>query len=177
MTLKRLHIAILLGLPALAAASTAHAAPPQLPPAFKQVVDCRSIADQAQRLACYDARVAELEAAASRSDVVIVDRNQIRQTKRTLFGLPLPNLAIFGDSDGDGDGVSRLETTIRSVRQTGDGKWMLTLQEGGTWVQTDSRELIADPEAGAKVTVRRAALGSYLANVAGQPAIRVKRLQ
>lgn len=177
MTLKRLHIAILLCVPALVAASAASAAQPQLPPAFKQVVDCRSIADQAQRLACYDARVAELEAAASRNEVVIVDRNQIRKTKRTLFGLPLPNLAIFGDSDGDADGVTRLETTIRSVRETGDGKWLITLEEGGTWMQTDSRELIVDPEPGAKITVRRAALGSYLANVAGQPAIRVKRLQ
>lgn len=162
---------------ALSAATAAEAADPPRPALLKNVVDCRSIADQAQRLACYDQAVAALDAAEARKDLVVVDRQQIRQTRRTLFGLSLPNLAIFGDSDDEEEGVSRLETTIAGVRQTPDGKWILALKEGGTWEQTDSRELSIEPRVGHPISIRRAALGSYLANVKEQSAIRVRRLR
>lgn len=177
MPLKRMQILRILCVPALAAGAAANAAEPALPAAFSRVVDCRSIADQAQRLSCYDREVAQLQAAQARDEIVIVDRNQIRQTKRTLFGLALPNLAIFGDSDKDDEGVSRLETTVARAQETADGQWLLTLEEGGTWIQTDSRELVVDPRPGSPIIIRRAAFGSYLARVEDQPGIRVKRIQ
>ena len=181
MLLKRLRILQFVCVLGLAAAGTAHAAQQQtqlqLPPAFSRVVDCRAIADEGQRLACYDREVTQLQQATARNEIVIVDRDQIRKTRRTLFGLTLPNLAIFGGTDDEADGVTSIDTTLTRVSETPDGKWVLTLQEGGTWVQTDSRELIEDPRPGSTITIRRAALGSYLANVQKQRAIRVKRIQ
>jgi hypothetical protein len=109
-----------------------------------------------------------------------MDRQQVRKTRRSLFGLALPDLGVFGDSDNR-DGDSAIETTIRSVRQGPDGKWLFDLAEGGRWVQLDSREFIVDPAAGQPIRIRRAAMGSYLANVNKQVnpniAIRVRRVQ
>ncbi|HWH17929.1 MAG TPA: hypothetical protein VNT77_06275 [Allosphingosinicella sp.] len=138
-------------------------------------MDCRAIADESERLACYDREVAALDAAEARREVVMVDRQQLRETRRTLFGLTLPNLSVFGDDNEDEEGVSQIEAKIRSAAQTPVGKWILTLDNGTRWVQTDSRNLAIYPQPGHAIKIRKAALGSYLANIAGQTAIRVER--
>jgi hypothetical protein len=148
------------------------------PPALKRLVDCRSIAAQLERLACYDKEVAAMDAAEARRDLVVMDREQVKKTRRTLFGLTLPNLGILGDdSDSDEEGTGRLDTTIKAATQNPAGKWILTLQDGGVWAQVDSRALQIDPRPGHDIKIRRAALGSYLANVKGQTAIRVQRVR
>jgi len=104
-----------------------------------------------------------------------MDRDQVRKTRRSLFGLSLPDLAVFGGGDLPGD-ADTLETTIRGVRRGGDGKWLFELAEGGRWIQLDSRDFITDPAAGQKVRIKQGSLGSYMMNVAGQTAIKVHRL-
>ena len=144
---------------------------------YTKLIDCRSIADPGQRLACYDAQVATLEAAVAKSEVVVVDKVQIKKARRSLFGLTLPNLSIFGndDNDGDEDGKSRLETKIGSAAQRDDGKWLIILEDGAKWLQTDSLR-VRTPKPGQPVKIRKAAMGSYLANINGQIAIRVTRV-
>ena len=141
-----------------------------------QLVLCRSIAVEAQRLACFDREVAALDAAESRQDVVIVDRAQITKTRRTLFGLTLPNLSVFGDDHPDSEGMARIEGTLKSARQNPYGKWILELDDGAKWIQIDSREIALDPRPGQPIKIRRAGLGSYMANVNGQTGIRVRRV-
>ena len=177
MRLRLLLTCAMLGLvPSLPAAAQVAAAP--RPPALKRLVDCRAVADQQQRLACYDREVAALDAAEARKDLVVVDREQIRKTRRTLFGLPLPDLGIFGDdAGGDEEEVTRLESKIKAAAQRPDGKWILTLETGGVWVQTDTRDLATYPRPGHDIRIRKAALGSYFANVNKQVAIRVQRLR
>lgn len=109
-------------------------------------------------------------------DLVAMDRQQVRKTRRSLFGLALPDLGVFGDSESE-DGNSTIETTIKSVRETPDSKWIFDLAEGGRWVQLDTRNFIVDPAPGQPIRIRRAAMGSYLANVNKQVAIRVRRVQ
>lgn len=174
MSSGRLFIAALLG--AATAAASANAQPAaEAPNAMDRALACRSVAQQSARLACYDREVAAVAAAKERKDLVVLDRRQLRETRRSVFGLSLPRLAIFG-GDGDGDGVDRLDTTITSVRQNPYGKWLLTVKEGSVWMQIDSRELSFPPVVGDRIVIRRAALGSFLANVRGQPAIRMKRV-
>ena len=144
-------------------------------PALTRLVDCRALAGAEERLACYDREVAELDAAEARKDVVVVDREQLRKTRRTLFGLTLPNLSIFGDDSPDQEGFQKIEAKIKSVSQTPYGKWIFELEDGARWVQTDSRELNVWPKPGHDIAIRRAAMGSYLANVNKQIAIRVRR--
>jgi hypothetical protein len=142
-----------------------------------RVVDCRKIADGPGRLACYDREVTAMESAESRKELVVVDRDQLRKTRRTLFGLTLPNLSVFGDDNQDEEGVQRIETRIKSVTQDPYGKWMFTLEDGARWAQLDSVDLPIDPLPGHTIKIRRAAMGSYLANVKDQTAIRVRRMR
>ena len=94
----------------------------------------------------------------------------------TLFGLALPDLGLFGD-DNEEEGVSEIQSTVHSATQNALGKWIIRLEDGARWIQIDSRELARDPRPGLPVRIRRAAMGSYLANVDNQIAIRVRRVQ
>jgi hypothetical protein len=143
--------------------------------AFKKLIDCRSLADTAQRLACYDRETAALDAAETRREIVVLDRAQVTKTQRTLFGLPLPNLKIFGDDSSEAQ--KEITTTIKRAWTHSNGKWAFELADGAHWAQTDSRELVFEPEAGQPIRIRRAAVGSYMANIDRQTAIRVERIR
>lgn len=145
-------------------------------PAFQRLVDCRAISDSAGRLACFDKEVATLDAAESSQNLVVMDRDQIKKTRRSLFGLTLPNLAVFGD-DGQAEENRAIESKIKSAWMNGNGKWNFELVDGARWVQTDSRNLNIEPRGGHDINIRKAALGSYLANVNKQVAIRVQRIR
>jgi hypothetical protein len=144
---------------------------------LRRVVDCRQIADGQERLACFDREVAAMDTAEARKDLVVVDREQLRKTRRTLFGLTLPNLSVFGDDNQDQEGISRIETRIKSATQNPLGKWIFALEDGGLWEQIDTRDLPLPPRAGQDIKIRKAAMGSYLANVKDQVAIRVRRMR
>lgn len=163
--------AIVAALPAAAAAQDGER---QRPQALLDVLQCRTLAAPEERLACYDRTVAAMEQAEAAEQLVVVDREQIQRTRRSLFGLTLPNLSIFGD-DSDDEEASRIEGTIRAVSADPYGKWILTLEDGAVWRQIDSRELAIEPRVGQPIRIRRAAMGSYLANINNQVAIRMRR--
>lgn len=168
---------LLIGVPSLTLAQANRPSPAEPPPpSVARLLACRDVADPAQRLSCYDRSVVDLEQARSRGDLVTIDRQQVRKTRRSLFGLTLPDLGVFGD-DGAAEGAAQLDTTIRSASKDSSGRWIMELAEGGRWQQLDSKELVVDPRAGLPIRIRRAAMGSYLANVNRQTAIRVQRLR
>jgi hypothetical protein len=137
---------------------------------------CRGLPAEAERLACYDGAVAKLDAATRNREVVLVDREHIRNTKRKLFGLPLPDLNLFGDGKEDRtERVDTLEGEVAEAHTDGDGNWVMRLKDGAVWMQTDGRPLAVAPRAGTKVLVKRAAMGSFIMRVNGQPGIRARR--
>lgn len=145
------------------------------PQLFQKMVDCRRIPDSAARLACYDEQVAKFEDATAKREVVVVDKEEMRKTRKGLFGFSLPKLGIFGGGDGDPEeDLNSIDATIASASQTYYKKWRITLEDGAKWVQIDSDEIRA-PKPGQKVSIRRATMGTYFANVNGQRAIRMKR--
>lgn len=173
-------------LPGLVLASAASAAetPPGAPPAVVQkLLDCRAIADAGQRLACFDASVAALASGVEKREVLVADTDQVKKAKRSLFGLTLPNFNLFGATRAEGEktddrgALTEIEAVIRSARPGPSGNWRLELDDDSRWVQTDGVGLRHDPRAGMKIRIRRAAMGSYFANIDGQTAIRVKRIQ
>lgn len=143
---------------------------------FQKLVDCRGISDATGRLACFDREVAGLAAAEARQDVVVIDRARVRSARRSLFGLSVPDLGIFGSNDPQEEGVSRIESTIRIASQASDGKWLFRLQDGARWAQTDTARASFDARPGYSIVIRKAAMGSFLANINKQTAIRVKRV-
>jgi hypothetical protein len=147
---------------------------------FQRLVDCRQIADENARLACYDQQVATLELAEQRKEIFLVDKKQVQKTRRTLFGLPIPNLGLFGGGDKDDDTgqegqLSEIEAVVKSASTNGGG-WLITIDEGSAWQQIDSTPLALAPKPGMPVLIKRGALGSYKMSIRKQPPIKVKRI-
>ena len=144
-------------------------------PILEAVVQCRAIADGAARLACYDSSVARLDTAEAKSDVVVVDREQIRDTRKKLFGLALPSLPVFS-RDSKADEIEKVEYRLESVRRNTYGAFIFTLSDdGGTWRQTDTVDLAKTPKPGAVVRINKGAMGSYFLTVDGKGGMRVHR--
>src|SRR5215203_4368662 len=91
---------ILASLAALAPAAPAET-PRNRPELFARLIDCRTIPDAGQRLDCYDRSVSAIEAAEKSNELVVVDRREIRETKRSLFGFTLPRISLFSGDKND----------------------------------------------------------------------------
>lgn len=167
-------MAALGALASAAGAEPATARPGDAVPAqVQRLLACRSIADPTERLACFDREIGTTAAAVERKDLVVVDRDEVRRAKRTLFGLSLPKIALFGS---DGEEVSQIDGVIDGVGRNRDGGYVFILQDGSKWSQTDSRPIALEPERGDKVVVKKAALGSFMLSVGRQPGVRVQRV-
>ena len=168
--------ALLAALPATGAAAQENNQPVQRPELFEALVRCRALTDDAARLACFDQAAANLQEATERRDVVVVDRSQVRESRRRLFGLPLPRLPIFGGGDDDEEEeISSIDSNITSAHQVAYGRWMVRLEDGSSWLQVDDHVIAARPRSGQPVSVHRGALGTYMMRVNGQPGVRVRR--
>lgn len=159
-------------------------APPN-PGVLDQVYACRTIADETQRLACYDGAVGRLQEAQNTGNLVAVDRQQAQEMDRDAFGFSLPSLSrIFGSSGGDGSAsrpqferVDNIQMQIASVTHRRNLPSTFRMTNGQVWVQIDD-EVARNVREGGAVTIERASMGSYLMRVeAGGPAIRVRRQQ
>lgn len=165
-------LAMTLVVPVMCAAAPAPAA---RTPMLEALARCRAVTVETERLACFDASVGKLLDAEAKHDVVVVDREQIRKTRRTLFGLTLPSFNIFGDHDDDAkDKFTRLEAVIGSSQRDGNGRLLMTLDDGAHWRQVDDLSLPRTPRQGDKVVIERAAMGTYMMHIRGVQ-MRVRR--
>lgn len=136
---------------------------------------CRAIGDAAQRLACYDSSAAKLEEAIAKRDAIIVDREDVRRTKRSLFGLDLPNFSLFGGkADEDKERISQIDAVAKTVREGPYGVWRITLDDGATWETSQSG--YRAPRPGSKIRIKAGALSSYLLSVDGSPSVKAHRI-
>lgn len=169
---------LLTGACALLAASAAAAQKPardRLPPQVEQLLACRAIAETSQRLACFDQHSAAVDQAIGARDIVMIDREQARETRRTLFGFSVPNFGgIFGG--GGEDEVREIEGDVVAVRRNQQGGWMVRLADGSTWSQTDDTIIAIAPRKGHKAVVRRGSFGAFFLRLNGQPGVRVQRV-
>ena len=143
---------------------------------LQAVTDCRTLTGDAERLACYDRSVAKLDAAEASNDVMVVDRQQVREGRRQLFGLTLPNFAMFRGGD-EKDEVQEIDTVATAVRTDAEGRWLITLEDGAVWRQISDARFGRPPRPGSRISIRNAALGSFFLKIDGQTAIRARRVQ
>lgn len=145
------------------------------PEVIEKLFDCRSIADANERLACFDREVDIVFTARESNEIVITDREQIKETRRGLFGFNLPKIGLFGGGDDD-DEVNEVMATVAEARQQRNGRYLIVLSDGARWIQTDSTAVLRDIDSGETIVIKTAAFGSYLAKVGSRRAFRVKRV-
>ncbi|MDC0887384.1 hypothetical protein OAS19_06310 [Altererythrobacter sp.] len=136
--------------------------------------ECREIAEPSARLACFDREVGVVIAATEAGSLQVVDKQEVEETKRSLFGFSLPKLRIFGDDDEE---LTMLETTITRVRQTERDSWLFTTEEGSRWQIKDAPMRFRAPKSGQTVVFKKAALGSYFIRVNGQIGVKGRRTE
>jgi hypothetical protein len=163
---------ILLAAPATSAPKKVAEGPP--PAAVTELLNCRNIADSAARLACYDKSAATIGEAVARKDLVVMDRESVKKTKRGLFGFSIPNLGIFGEDDNEVE-IKQIDGTIVSTAFNADGGYIFRLADGSRWTQIDTKPFAIPPQGGDKVVVKKGALGSYFLAVQGMNGVKVKR--
>ena len=145
-------------------------------PIIQHLKDCRAKTDDHERLVCYDAVVSDLIAGAQQGSVMVVDREQARAVRRQAFGFDLSALSIFDRMEKPAE-INRVTATVKSAYQHADGRWVLEMQDGAVWEQTDDEPVQHPAKAGSKAEIRKAALGSYFLNLDGQRAIHAKRVK
>jgi hypothetical protein len=135
---------------------------------------CRAVADDKARLDCYDQAGARLAEAVDKKELIVLDQQEIRETRRSLFGFSVPNIPLFrGESGGDN---GQLETVIAGASQLEGGKWQIRLEDGAIWQTTETRLNLSDPRPGQKIVIQRGTLGNYFLRIDGQRGIRGRRV-
>lgn len=143
------------------------------PAQLQRLMACRALPEASRRLACFDQEAAALAQAVQRNDLVVIDREKARATRRSLFGFSVPD---FGGLFGGDDGVTQVDGVVASAGYNRDGGWTVRLRDGSVWTQTDSTIVPMTPRAGEKVIIRRAAFGSFVVKVGNQVGFRAKRI-
>ncbi|MBI3437074.1 MAG: hypothetical protein HY054_00165 [Proteobacteria bacterium] len=152
------------------------------PAAIDEVYACSQIADEHQRLQCYDNAVGRMHEAQNRGDLVAVDRQQAERVNREAFGFSLPSLGnllagIGSHSRTQTEDIAEISAHVTRVSMERSGRATFTLDNGQQWEQIDD-ENTRNVRSGGDVRIRRAMMGSFLMHVeAGGPALRVRRVQ
>ncbi|WP_309662365.1 hypothetical protein [Sphingomonas sp.] len=162
---------------ALGAVSAAAKAPPPQSPLVTALDQCRTISDPTQRLACFDKTSATLVAAARSGQVSVVDRGELRQARRSLFGFSMPKLPFFAGDESANDVADEIETTIKAAGSIGYGKFRIILTEGNAvWETTETSISLRDPKSGQKISIKRGPMGSYFVRINGQRGVKGRRV-
>ena len=158
----------------MAAALAAQVATPSSDGPVDRLIACRQISGDMERLACFDRAVASLDDARRKKDVVVLDRAEVRQAKRSLFGFSLPSIRLFG-SGSDDEALRQLVGRIEDVSGLPGGLLRFRLVDGGLWETTEA--VMVPLRKGDEVTIKAGTLGSYVATAPGRRAVRVRRLR
>jgi len=160
------------GLVSAGAAPAARRVQTGTPAQVERLMNCRTITAADQRLACYDREAAAMQQAITNQDLFMVDKERARAAGRSLFGFSVPN---FGGLFGSNGEISQIDGVIKTTGRNSDGGWVITLQDGSVWTQTDDWPGF-DARPGKKVMVKRGLLGSFWLSMPGQNGIKVKRI-
>lgn len=152
---------------------------------------CRGIADDARRLACYDALAGAPDtkpastpqspttsavAAPAPAAAAATPANPSAPSPEELFGR---DAAQSGEIIRQAAGIpqlDRLRTRITAVAEDPAGKAIVTMANGQVWNQIDRPPARLAP--GEEIEIRRAAMGSFLlVRDAGGRGIRVRRIR
>lgn len=135
---------------------------------------CSAIEDDSARLTCFDQSVQTLMDLQDRGEITVVDKEDIAETRRGLFGFSLPKLGVFGPGDDAEEQV--LNSHITAIRQLRGDHWEIEIEEGSVWQATNTPRRFK-PKVGAEVELEKAALTSYWLRIDGQLGVKARRIR
>jgi hypothetical protein len=147
---------------------------------------CAAIAEDKARHACTDdvLREARLLGVAVQAKPAVEPRSAVQPTPTVQstpavqsppanahkdFGLPPTPAPKPQPSE------SKLEVTLASVTQAGDGKLVMTTTDGATWRQVESEPIRPMPAEGQTMVIARKSLGGFMCESANRVAFRCYR--
>ncbi len=143
------------------------------PMVVAKLIECQSVAEPAGRLACYDTQVKALETAESRKELVVIDQQQVRRVRQSLFGFAIPRFNLGGVKVDDSQDITHLESSVSAVRKVGYGWAMVLANDGGTWETSDP--LLKPPAIGNKVEIKKGFMGGFLGSIGNNNVVRMRR--
>jgi hypothetical protein len=151
--------------------------------ALEPLKACQSESDPGARLACYDSAVGAMVAAEESGELRVVDAEEVRKTRRNLFGFSIPDLGIFGGKDddsrtGEENEFDTLETTVADVRYHTPNSFVFRIADGNAlWEVDDAPRRLLQVEPGDPVLIKKAALGSFFIRFNGQSGVKGRRVE
>lgn len=129
--------------------------------------DCVRIADDAERLTCYDRMMS--------GDTSVPGDGEAGEPAvggagagADLFGLPR-------QPDPTQEEKER-QVSVAAARKSPENRWIFLLEDGQVWIQTDSSKRLVSISPGTAAKISAAALGSFLMSIDGRT-IRVRRIR
>lgn len=130
----------------------------------RSVQDCALVAENVARLACFDGLASDVNAAPD-TFVVPIDPGRVETLQRESFGFSLPNLDRLLPSLSLGRNetpeLNAVELQVTRIIDRADGSHSFVMQDGQVWIQIQPAR-IPNVRVGDTVTIRRAAMGSFM---------------
>jgi hypothetical protein len=158
-------------------AGASSAAQPQQSPAVSVIVGCRDQADPQARLRCYDAAAAVLANATASGSIVVLDKEEVRKTRRSLFGFSLPKLPFFSGDKSQDEEQEEIVSQIASAKSLRHGRWEMDLGSAGVWRTIEAFQSAKLPKAGDTVKIRSGMLGGYFITVGNARTVKGVRVR
>lgn len=163
--------AIAIGLGLSLAWSCPAAAKPDYKAVYEAMTQCSAIVDLTERAGCYDRTIAEAKAGKRNSNDETASANS-------------PDPAGFGSETMDRqerpkrDEIDSVTRTVSRSRLVQPGIYLVDFDDGTQWQFVEGVPLyFSPPKKGAKVEIRRGALGSFVMKIPGRAPVRVKRMR
>jgi hypothetical protein len=146
-------------------------------PLVSAIERCRQMTDPTQRLACYDAAAGALIQATTSGAVAVVDENEVKKVRHSLFGFSLPKIPFFTGDTTANEAQNKLDTTITRVTALNNGYFRIVIADNNAvWETTDDYTSFDPPKPGQKIEIVRGALGNYFLRINGQVGVRGRRV-
>lgn len=130
---------------------------------------CAEIADDGQRLACFDATFAR------EGEILAQKAEAERKESVENFGLSASQIQARKEAEGDPNAATHLDADGRIVAKVlgvfvndRSGKRIFTLDNGQVWAEAQLSRMKRNPREGQDVTIRKASLGRFQLRVEGK---------
>lgn len=152
--------------------------------ALAPLVACRQIGDVRARAACYDAALDKLQQSVAARTVVVMDREEVKEDRRSSFGfggsqtvarVVAPKPARTARPGAPVEELEAIDSTVVSASPYGYERWTIRIATGAVWRTTEAGITLA-PKPGATIRIRRGLMGSFSLRIGNARPVRALRV-